>query len=235
MTCRAQEAKTYYQSAGTKEMAELLQKIYREQDIKTDPSKDGERATKLRIELAGTASLGPELKLRYSLAEALLRSGDSAGAIQELERVRSECQKNFLRLDPYSEQHLRDTLALSYLRLGEQQNCSLHHNEHSCIFPLESTGIHTDKTGAQGAVRELIASLKADPNNVQSRWLLNLAYMQIGEYPSGVPAQWVASPHLFDSEYDIGRFPDVAPRAGIERHGARGWSRNGGLRWRRTA
>jgi hypothetical protein len=215
MTCRAQEAKTYYQSAGTKEMAELLQKIYREQDIKTDPSKDGERATKLRIELAGTASLGPELKLRYSLAEALLRSGDSAGAIQELERVRSECQKNFLRLDPYSEQHLRDTLALSYLRLGEQQNCSLHHNEHSCIFPLESTGIHTDKTGAQGAVRELIASLKADPNNVQSRWLLNLAYMQIGEYPSGVPAQWVASPHLFDSEYDIGRFPDVAPRLGL--------------------
>ncbi|MGA9566883.1 MAG: FG-GAP-like repeat-containing protein [Candidatus Korobacteraceae bacterium] len=213
--CLAQEAKTYYQSAGTKEMAELLQKIYREQDVNTDPTKDGERATALRIELAGATSLGPELKLRYSLAEALLRSGDSAGAIQELERVRSECAKNYLRLDPYSEQHMRDTLALSYLRLGEQQNCSLHHNEHSCIFPLESTGIHRDKTGAQGAARELTASLKADPNNAQSRWLLNLAYMQMGEYPGGVPAQWVVSPQLFDSEYDVGRFPDVAPRLGL--------------------
>ena len=58
LPCPSQETKLYYQSAGTKEMAELLQKIYREQDIKTDPSKDAERATALRIELAGKTSLG---------------------------------------------------------------------------------------------------------------------------------------------------------------------------------
>jgi hypothetical protein len=56
--CHSQESAHYYQSAGTKEMAELLQKIYREQDVKTDPSKDGERATALRIELAGKTQRG---------------------------------------------------------------------------------------------------------------------------------------------------------------------------------
>ena len=112
------------------------------------------------------------LRLRYALADSLVAFGRQRGRHRGTGARRSECAKNYLRLDPYSEQHLRETLALSYLRLGEQQNCSLHHNEHSCIFPLESTGIHTDKTGAQGAARELTARLKADPNNLQARWLL---------------------------------------------------------------
>ena len=47
-------------------------------------------------------------------------------------------------------------------------------------------------------------------------WLLNLAYMTLGEYPAGVPKEYLLSPSLFASAEDIGRFRDVAPQAGID-------------------
>ena len=48
------------------------------------------------------------------------------------------------------------------------------------------------------------------PGDIESRWLLNVAYMTLGEYPAGVPAPWRLDPALFASEFDIGRFPEVA-------------------------
>src|SRR5207248_275212 len=106
-------------------------------------------------------------------------------------------------------------LALAYLRLGEQQNCLQHHTQNSCIFPITGSGIHANKRGAEGAIRELTATLERDRNNWLAQWLLNIAYMQSGQYPGGVPPQWLAPPNLFKSEYDLGRFPEVAASAGV--------------------
>ncbi len=39
--------------------------------------------------------------------------------------------------------------------------------------------------------------------------------MQLGKWPQEVPKQWVAGPELFRSEYDIGRFPEVAGAVGL--------------------
>ena len=204
-----------YQASSTKEMGELLVQIYREQDVQTDPTKDAERATALKLKLVNEEEWKDELRDRWALAENLLRAGDSAGAVQQLELIRKRCDELSIRLDPYSEQHLRDTLALSYLRLGEQENCVAHHTQNSCIFPIAGSGIHTKKRGAEGAVREYTATLQRDPQNLLARWLLNIAYMQLGKWPQEVPPQWLASPELFKSEYDIGRFPDVAGSVGV--------------------
>ena len=200
---------------GTKEMGELLLKLYAEQDVQTDPTKDAERAAALKIKLVGDLPWQEELRTRWTLAENLLRAGDSAGAVKQLETIRKRCDELSVRLDPNSEQQLRDLLALSYLRLGEQENCVQHHVQKSCIFPLEPEAAHTVKRGAEGAVREYTATLKGDPQNLLARWLLNIAYMQLGQWPQDVPPQWVAPPALFQSEYDIGRFPDVAQGAGL--------------------
>ena len=152
---------------------------------------------------------------RWALAENLLRAGDSGGAVQQIELIRKHCDELSIRLDPYSEQRLRDTLALAYLRLGEQENCVQHHTQNSCIFPIAGSGIHTQKRGAEGAIRELTVTLQRDPQNWLARWLLNIAYMQLGRWPQDVPPQWVAPPSLFQSDYDIGRFPDVAGAVGV--------------------
>ncbi len=204
-----------YQALSTKEMGELLVQIYREQDVQTDPTKDAERARELQIKLVDNMSWQEELRTRWALAENLLRAGDSAGAVQQLELIRKRCDELSVRLGPSSEQELRDLLALSYLRLGEQENCVAHHTQNSCIFPIAGSGIHTKKRGAEGAIRELTVTLQKDPQNLLARWLLNIAYMQLGKWPQEVPPQWLASPELFKSGYDIGRFPDVAGGAGV--------------------
>jgi hypothetical protein len=196
-------------------MGALLQKLFREQDPATDPNKDAERAAELKLRLATSLSWEDEMRTRWSLAENLLRAGDSEGTVTQIEKIGQMCEAMAVKLDPYSEQHLRDTLALAYLRLGEQQNCLQHHTQNSCIFPITGTGIHANKRGAEGAIRELTATLQLDSNNLLAQWLLNIAYMQLGRYPEGVPPQWLGPPTLFQSEYDLGRFPDVAAGAGV--------------------
>jgi FG-GAP-like repeat/ASPIC and UnbV len=203
-------------------MGELLQELFREQDPHTDPNKAADRAAELKLRLIDQITWQEEMRVRWALAENLLQAGDSEGAIQQIERIRQTCDQWAVKLGSYSDQRLRDTLALAYLRWGEQQNCLQHHRQNSCIVPLTGSGIHADKRGAQGAVRELTATLQHDPQNLLARWLLNIAYMQLGRYPDGVPPQWLASPTLFQSEYDIGRFPDVAGSAGLNVSGHAG-------------
>ena len=82
---------------------------------------------------------------------------------------------------------LRKLLALSYLRLGERNNCLAHHNHSSCIFPIKGDGIYTDPYLTQKSIRLYQSILRADPSDLESRWLLNLAYMTLGQYPAGVP------------------------------------------------
>ena len=53
--------------------------------------------------------------------------------------------------------------------------------------------------------------LEQNPDDLTARWLLNIAYMTLGEYPDQVPPQWLIEPSLFASEYDIGHFSDIAP------------------------
>src|SRR5262249_30653439 len=51
------------------------------------------------------------------------------------------------------------------------------------------------------------------------RWLLNLSYMTLGEYPQKVPAGALIPPDAYHSELDIGRFLNVAPRVGLDSRG----------------
>ncbi|HXO75895.1 MAG TPA: FG-GAP-like repeat-containing protein [Puia sp.] len=81
----------------------------------------------------------------------------------------------------------RKLLALAYLRLGERNNCLAHHNHSSCIFPIKGEGIYTDPYLTQKSIQLYQSILRADPSDLESRWLLNLAYMTLGQYPAGVP------------------------------------------------
>jgi hypothetical protein len=40
--------------------------------------------------------------------------------------------------------------------------------------------------------------------------------MTLGEYPGGVPARWLLAPELFQSDYDIKHFPDIAGDLGLD-------------------
>ena len=139
-------------------MADLLQKIYRENDWKADPNKPAERAEYYRAILKNN-NLKPadEVLARRTLASELLRAGDSEGAVNELGQLRKICAAKGIKLPPEAEREITSLLAISYLRLGEQENCAHMHGQRSCIFPIKGSGIHSLPRGAQGAVREYTA------------------------------------------------------------------------------
>jgi hypothetical protein len=218
----AQDTPKYYQSAGTRKMAALLRQIYAEEDWKTDPNKDGVRAQYYKQMLEAKPDLRNELKIRQALANCELRAGDFADAVEQLEQIRRLGSEQEVMFDSSFQKEVRDTLGIAYLRLGEQENCLMNHGQDSCLIPLRDKGIHAKLRGAKGAVREFLAALKAEPKDRKAQWLLNIAFMQLGQYPSEVPTRWLVPPSLFSSEYDVGRFVDVAAKVGLMNTGHSG-------------
>jgi hypothetical protein len=120
--------------------------------------------------------------------------------------------------------------SLAWLRIAENSNCVMHHGTESCIFPLAPAAVHTDRRGAEGAVATLLELLVIAPTSYGAMWLLNVAHMQLGSYPEGVPEPFRIEPAAFASENDVGRFVDVAVAAGVN-----SFSRAGGAIMRRSA
>ncbi len=197
---------------STQKMAEHLRSIFAATDWRTDPNKTAQRA-RYYSGLLEQHGLSPRqsITVQLELANELLRSGDSVGSIRVLEGLRGQPE-----LAEPDQRRLTSELALSYLRLGEQENCREMHGQHSCLFPVRGSGIHQKTTGAEGAIREFTHLLAMNPSDTGAIWLLNIAYAQLGRYPQDVPAQWLAPPEHFASAYDIGEFPDVAPQAGLD-------------------
>ncbi len=196
-------------------MEELLRKIFRENDWKTDSFKEAERADYWRKQLEAKPEIRTELKVRVALAQALLKNGDSKEAVDQLEQIRKLGVERGITFAPYFETQVRNLLGVAYLRLGEQENCLNYHGQDSCVFPIKGGGVHKLTRGAEGAVREFTAALEHDPSDTKARWLLNVAYMTLGRYPQDVPAKWLIPESIFDSEYNLPRFLDVAPTTGL--------------------
>ena len=211
-----QSAAPFYQSAGTKKMAALLAETFAKTDWRIDPNKADQQAAYYR-KLLATRKLRPadQVLVGNEMAEQQLRAGDSAGAVATLETMLADPElKDAIHAPPFDTKiHL--SLAMAYLRLGEQENCAAMHSQKSCIFPIHGSGVHQLPRGAEGAVREFSILLEKNPNDFEARWLLNVAYMQLGRYPQDVPKQWLVKEDLFRSEADLGDFLDVAPQAGL--------------------
>ena len=113
-------------------------------------------------------------------------------------------------------------LAVAHLRLGETQNCLAHRNAESCILPIRGGGVHQDQSGAREAIKYLKVVLDRQPKHIAARWLLNLAFMTVGEYPEKVPPKFLVPPERFESEQEFPRFRDIAPKLGLNTVGLSG-------------
>ncbi len=116
-------------------------------------------------------------------------------------------------------------LGIVGLRRGEIENCLECVGPSSCIFPIDRAAVHVQQGGSREAIRWFSAYLTDWPEDLRIRWLLNLAYMSLGEYPEKVPAGLLIPIAPFESRLDGGRFENVASRAGL---GARGPNLAGG-------
>src|SRR5579883_1326855 len=113
------------------------------------------------------------------------------------------------------------------LRRGEIENCVACCNESSCIFPLAGAAVHRRTAGSREAIGHFRRYLQQRPEDLGVRWLLNVAYMTLGEYPAGVPPELLLPLGRFATAAgdDPRRMVNVAARVGLN---ARGESMAGG-------
>ncbi|HEV3166158.1 MAG TPA: CRTAC1 family protein, partial [Isosphaeraceae bacterium] len=87
------------------------------------------------------------------------------------------------------------------------------------IFPIAPEAVHRNKAGSRQAVKQFTAALAETPGDLRIRWLLNIAYMTLGEYPQKVPRKYLFPLEPFRSKIDVGRFENVAPQVGMDVRG----------------
>lgn len=105
--------------------------------------------------------------------------------------------------------------ALGYLRLGEQENCILNHTSASCIIPIAKPGQHQKTEGSSRAMELYEEILQKTPDDLTSRFLLNIAAMTLGDWPQGVPKSMQLPDGFLASKVSFPAFPDIAAELGF--------------------
>lgn len=178
----------------------------------------------LRSRLSSARGLDEAIDARVALGEEILKAGWSEDAIAEFDAVRKVVAGMGLEFEPHRKAGLDRYQGVAYLRLGEQENCLANHTVESCLLPIQGGGVHRMPRGSRTAIEYLMRALKYDSSDLKAGWLLNIAHMTLGEYPDGVPASWRIPPEVFESEYPLPRFRDVAVSAGVAARGLAGGS-----------
>ena len=111
-------------------------------------------------------------------------------------------------------------LGVANLRLAETENCCSNHTPGSCILPLQGDAIHKIRRGSEAAIKYFsqVVSMEKMPERAKrkSTWLLNLAYMTLGEYPHKVPPSIRLPEKIFKSRIAVPRLPNVAAELGVD-------------------
>jgi hypothetical protein len=163
------------------------------------------------------------IPLARSIAFLYMHEGKLAEAATWLDRALAMSRRP--EFSPDIEAMMHVLLGITALRRGEIENCLECLGPSSCIFPLDPKAVHTEQAGSREAIKQFTAYLEFSPGDLRARWLLNVAYMTLGEYPEKVPRAYLIPLDTFRSKLDVGRFENVAPRVGL---GTRGPNMAGG-------
>ncbi len=176
---------------STLRMAERLADLQR--DLPLSPY-DSDGQARL---LAARLKAGGNLQDLFLYAIESLRAAETERAIalfERLEGIATKARGGGGGPSPTQLRLLEEFHAVAWLRLGEQQNCIQDHSADSCLLPIRDAGVHRLKQPSREAIRRYTALLEQFPEDVGYRWLLNIAYMTVGEWPEGVPARWRIRP-----------------------------------------
>ncbi|MGB0580471.1 MAG: FG-GAP-like repeat-containing protein [Limisphaerales bacterium] len=196
-------------------MRDRLAKMVQMVNIQKNSYLSHQRARYWKNWLAANPS--PEAKGRMAMAiiKDFIRANENQAALDLLETMNTDLFTNPVT-KRRADIQLRMQKALAWLRLGERQNCIAHHTSDSCIFPIQSGGVHTKKEGARRAHKLYREVLAIDPDNLDARWLVNLTAMLFGEFPDAVPTEFQLPAESFRSDIEFPHFPDIAHELGVD-------------------
>lgn len=203
-------------AASTKRMAARLQAIL-ESARPEDMAYLSDRlasATEKKVDKAIT--LSDRFHALFQLGIQQTQAGQPDRALNNFQSASRLVKESGAQLPKRLQVDFRMRQAIAWMRLGEQENCVFSDTGSACVFPLVPSAYHRLPRGSTEATKILMTQLEEFPNDLGTRWLLNLTMMTLGKYPAEVPPQWLIPPSTFESEFPMPAFPDVAAQVGLD-------------------
>ena len=166
-------------------------------------------------QLQSEQSPGARFQLHLGLMDDFRRLGRNSEAVEHLNAALKLIEDRSVVLTAEQRDVFLYQAGVTFLRLGETENCVHCRTSQSCIIPIAETGIHQQKTGSQTASLFFRKVLESNPDHAAALWLLNISSMTLGEYPKGISDTHQIDPGQFEDEGSFPIFQDVATSAGI--------------------
>jgi hypothetical protein len=217
--------------SGTTEMTEnapvdtrqLVRDAYaRINPMELQPTFNAQRVILIKKQLDAETDPTKKLNIQLEYAFELLKAGQSLESLREYESAFEWIVNHKIPLDAKAKRNLYFIVGMAYMRHGEIENCVQNHNHESCFIPIKGGGVHQLQNGSRKAVKQFEAVLKEFPEDLEAKYLLNIAYMTLGEYPDKVPPQWLIDPKWYTNKVNIQPFKDIAADLGLNRKGHAG-------------
>ncbi len=212
---------TVKQTAGTLRMVKILDSMSRNANPEDFYLMNNARMELFKKKL--TAEQDPYKRLDYyfQYSNEALNAGNTNEAINVLNQILTAMKITGDNLTKEYKQFF-DLLAIAYMRKGEQENCAANHTAQSCIIPIQGGGLHKLTSGSESAIEVYKMLLNKFPDDLQSRYLLNIAYMTLGKYPAEVPKQWLIESGVFTQNKSDIILKDIAVKQGVDMNGISG-------------
>jgi tetratricopeptide (TPR) repeat protein len=152
------------------------------------------------------------MQAHYALAQVYAYQGEMDSALKEYQTSYEIALSGV----PSAAPQMEESLGIAYLHKSEMENDAYRAPGEKCLFPMRPGSAYRNTGDSQKAVDYFLKYLERKPDELEVKWLLNLAYMTMGKYPAGVPQKHLIPPSSFESQEDIGRFVDVAFEAGLK-------------------
>jgi FG-GAP-like repeat/ASPIC and UnbV len=213
---------TIKQTRGTLRMVKILDSINKHANPQDFLVMNTQRAASFKKQLATEKDPNKRLNLYFQYSVESLNAGNTDEAIGVLSQVINAMKITQENFTPQYKLFF-DQLAIAYMRKGELENCAANHNPQSCIIPIQGNGIHQLTSGSERAIEIYKIILNKFPDDLQSRYLLNVAYMTLGKYPAEVPKQWLIESGVFNQN-NSGNIvlKDIAGKKGVDMNGISG-------------
>ena len=175
---------------GNRKMAKVLDSLNSIADPNTNYFLSGRKAAQMLQESHNYTNPIDIINWETKYCFELLNSGNTDQSIKTLTAMINKYPGGGEKAlaDPNFKK-VFDLLAVAYLRMGENDNCIANHNSASCIVPLKPKAFHKNTKGSLTAIEFYTQILRVYPKDYQSKWLMNIAYMTLGKYPSEVPKE----------------------------------------------
>jgi tetratricopeptide (TPR) repeat protein len=152
------------------------------------------------------------MQIHFMLGESYAYQGKMDRAIEEFLKAYQVA----LAKVPAAVLQLEEALGIAYLHRSELENGVYHRPGDYCLLTPKGLPAFAKPADSERAVEHFLRYLAVKPDELEVRWLLNLAYMTLGAYPAKVPPAFLIPPAALASTEDVGRFVDVGPQAGLQ-------------------